>query len=504
MAEATTKVQVPDQMSQLNQLMGLFKGFTTTGQKQTGTADPGALAALAQIASGFSKENAGIDANALIQAAMQSAAREFAPILGKERAAGMANVSSTGLQADQMAVARAGELARTLMQANAQYGSVAANAAGTAAQATRGVQTKPQTKIDPTAILTQAGGIGLMSLLKRMLAEPGKKTGGKALTTAAGSLFGSDAGSITTNPLAALNSFTSSLPGAFAPGGGSLDFSDVLGKSLGSIGGGIDYSLASDDLFSGIGNFGGFGGFGSFGSDLISDAFSPSLDLGFGGLDLFGDTALDAATGIFDFGTDFASSAGLDFGFDSALDFGFDGALDYGLDAGFDFAGSAATDLATDAGFSMGFPYMTALRVAGDVFDINEVQDLFGGINKGISTAFEGIGDVFEGVSVICTALYIHGEMPRELYRYSARDFARYARTHDVRGYYAIASRYLRLMKHSRLAFNFARTVFNLRALYIRSKHRNLPTPWLGYACYKALYGINAVASKCLQLFRRD
>lgn len=480
MAEAQPKVQLPDQMSQLTQLMNVFKGFTSTGQNQTTTADPAALQALAQIAASFTKENATTDATGLIEAAMQAAAKEFAPILGKERAAGMYNVGSTGKMASDAAIAKAGEIARTILQASAQYGTVGANAAGNMAQVTRSAVTRPQTRIDPAAILTQAGGMGLMMLLKRLMGEGGKAkaagTAGKALALGGvDNLFDTDAG----------NEVGRNLLSVFSGGGAAAPVADSA----------IDATSSFSSAFAGLGDYtsslaDAFSGLEAFGGDLLTDAFAPALDIG----SSFGDVAFDAASSITDFGFDAFSDFGFDAGFDVA-DIGGNLLADYGVDAG--------VDAAADAGLGFSFPYYTAFKAAGDIFDINEIQDVTGAVSKGISTAFEGVSDFFSDPSIICSALYMHGDLPRQLYRQSGLDFARYAKAHDVKGYYAIASRYLELMARSPFAYRLAKHVFTVRAEHAAAKARGANSTLLGWLYYHLLYRINDAVSLALRMKRR-
>ena len=472
MAEAQPKVQLPDQMSQLTQLLNVFKGFTTAGQKQTATADPGALAALSQIASSFTRENAMTDANGLIEAAMQAAAKEFAPVLGKERAAGMYNVGSTGKLANDVAVAKAGEMARTILAAASQYGAVGANAAGNLAQSTRVVNSRPQSRIDPAGILSQAGGLGLMMLLKRMLGDGKANAAGTAGKAAAGTvldkLFDTDAGNeVSRNITSLFGSGEATAAGDIINNTSAIDFGFPAAT---------DYSLALNDAFSGLSGFGG---------DLLGDSFLPALDIAGG----FGDFATDAASSILDFG---ATDFGIDYGIDAGLDFG----LDYGAEFAVDAAGSAAIEGAADAGLGFGMPYYTVFKAAGDIFDINEIQDVTGAISKGINSAFDA-------VSIVCTALHIHGDMSRRLYLQSGLDFRRYAKEHDVRGYYALAARYLKLMARSPVAYQFAKHVFTVRAEHAYAKNRGAKSTILGWLYYHLLYRINDVASLALRLKRR-
>lgn len=102
----------------------------------------------------------------------------------------------------------------------------------------------------------------------------------------------------------------------------------------------------------------------------------------------------EAAGGV---SSDFATENLLDLG--GEANFGFDVGENLVNNFAADGATDAATSLAGDAALDFGFPYYTAVKVAGEALGINEITDITDGISSATSAVFDGIGDVAGGIA---------------------------------------------------------------------------------------------------------
>lgn len=143
----------PDTVSQFLGAAGtlvpaIFGGGKTTTKV---TSDPGAISNLQNI---INSANASADdenvTDAMVNNIMRNAAIQFAPTLGEEKQAGLYNSSTTQLLADQSKANASGAAAKAVLDFKTQQRGIAAQAAGSLAQATQTKTTQTGPSVDPT------------------------------------------------------------------------------------------------------------------------------------------------------------------------------------------------------------------------------------------------------------------------------------------------------------------------------------------------------------------
>lgn len=473
-------VQAPDNAGQLLTLSKVLQGLMSERTTATSTVAPGVLEALMGITNEYSKSSAVTDANAMFAAALQKAAMEFAPILGQERAAGAYKSSGVRQLGEQAQVAAAGEAARAVLQAVAQYGGIASNAAGNAASATRSQTTSTSRRPDPGSILTQAGTIAALQLLR------GKKPKTGAAATAA-----------KTGVNAGLNKGISALFGTSeAAAAGLAGGVDIFGPATAVTGLYDPTALGLSQVFGG----------GSVDLAGLADAL-PSIvsNVPYDFLTSpVGDLAAESLGGIVG---DFASSAGIDFATSAASSAVAEGLVgDPFIDA---FVGDS---LGAAADIGIGIPYVTLARLGADALGIKEVGQVLDGVTEGVTSFVEDVGggivdavggifDAIGRISVICTWLYVRGLMSKQLYVMSSQAFKEYqTRGLPVEGYYFWAFPYIRLMGRSPLAVHVAKYLMAKRAQYIGwSRGHKMRFTLIGSIAAGSMFAVSYVCGKLLQ-----
>lgn len=456
MATASIKeLPVTDPTAILTQLMQVMQAYdpekkTTTSGTPGSQASVDALLAnlLGQTTSGaYSKDAAFKDSDAIVQQIFNEFQNTALPQIYNAQANSGGYNSTTGQLLANDAFSRTVAQAQAAkLKAASDYGAVANATAANAVNAGKVAQenTKTSTATKEAGLMTKLlGGASLAAKAAPFLLGKDSAVAKGAAALKAGKRQDQMNSDDISN--AYEGGSASSSGGATGGGGGTPSFSDLTSASDTS-------SSEVNQLFSSLGFNSDTSAFNASAAKVGSDAGNPeAVDEGTGALkNILGKKGLD---------DELLSGAG-------SGEITETGASSFAGDAGVDFAG----DFAADAALDVGFPYYTAFKAAGDLFGINEINDITGGVSQAFSDVTNTLGDAVSGVGDAVGSLFDTGYICTELARQqiiSQQDrarvviaFKKYLSPTTILGYKFWSHYFARLMKKSSLVTQIGKAIF--------------------------------------------
>lgn len=419
-----------DPTALLTQLMTTLSAYDPTTKTET-SGSPGAQANIdsilaqltQQLGSGaYSKDAAFKDSDALLAQIFQSYRENDLPqIYNAQVNSGGYNSSTAQLMANDAFSRAVVQSQATKLKAATDYGQVnnqlanAATAAGNVATKTN--QTSTQQK-NASGITKAVGAATVLGKAAPFLLSKGAGAAGSAIKKKLG------------NTNSQNQRMSDDISNAYDGGGTGSDAVSSIGagsEATGSAGlSGLSDTTPSEvtQLLQSAGLVADNAAVSPPTNELINSADTPTN----GVTDAATSTALSASAESSDVAEGLFTKKIPDIAEESLVDYGSSNLADPAFDVGENlvnnFAADGAADLATEGALDFGFPYYTAFKAAGDIFGINEINDITAGVSEAVGGVLDGIGDfagdvvdgigdVFGGIgdaigfggSVICSEL---------------------------------------------------------------------------------------------------